>query len=160
MAAAASPEYQVVLDAFRGPLDLLLYLVKREEVDVRDIPVARVADQFKAYLDVLTLIDVERAGDFLVLAATLMEIKSRLLLPPPRRRLRPWRIRAGNSSSSWYSTSASRTLRPCWNPRGRGTPCAWRVSPRRRPPPTRRNACSRSNCGTSSARSDGSCARR
>lgn len=81
MASAAPPEYQVVLDAFRGPLDLLLYLVKREEVDVRDIPVARVAEQFKQYLDVLTLIDVERAGDFLVLAATLMEIKSKLLLP-------------------------------------------------------------------------------
>ncbi|HVS36113.1 MAG TPA: segregation/condensation protein A [Gemmataceae bacterium] len=75
------PDYQVVLDAFRGPLDLLLYLVKREEVDVRDIPVARVAEQFKEYLDVLTLIDVERAGDFLVTAATLMEIKSKMLLP-------------------------------------------------------------------------------
>src|SRR5207302_205047 len=66
-----------------GPLDLLLYLVKRDEVDVRDIPIARVADQFKHYLDLLTLIDVERAGDFLVMAATLMEIKSRLLLPQP-----------------------------------------------------------------------------
>jgi segregation and condensation protein A len=81
MAAVASHEYQVVLDAFRGPMDLLLYLVKREEVDVRDIPVARVAEQFKQYLDVLSLIDVERAGDFLVLAATLMEIKSKMLLP-------------------------------------------------------------------------------
>ncbi len=81
MPSAAPYEYQVVLDAFRGPMDLLLYLVKREEVDVRDIPVARVAEQFKEYLDVLTLIDVERAGDFLVTAATLMEIKSKLLLP-------------------------------------------------------------------------------
>jgi segregation and condensation protein A len=81
MAAVAPQEYQVVLDAFRGPMDLLLYLVKREEVDVRDIPVARVAEQFKQYLDVLSLIDVERAGDFLVLAATLMEIKSKMLLP-------------------------------------------------------------------------------
>src|SRR5438477_5548728 len=81
MAKAIQGEYQVDLDAFRGPLDLLLYLVKREEVDVRDIPVARVAEQFKQYLDVIQLIDVERAGDFLVMAATLMEIKSRLLLP-------------------------------------------------------------------------------
>ena len=81
MPSVAQPDYQVVLDAFRGPLDLLLFLVKREEVDVRDIPVARVAEQFKDYLDVLTLIDVERAGDFLVTAATLMEIKSKLLLP-------------------------------------------------------------------------------
>jgi segregation and condensation protein A len=81
MAAAVSHEYQVVLEAFRGPLDLLLYLVKREEVDVRDIPVARVARQFLEYLDVLTMIDVERAGDFLVLAATLTEMKSKLVLP-------------------------------------------------------------------------------
>jgi segregation and condensation protein A len=81
MGNAAQHEYLVDLDAFRGPLDLLLYLVKREEVDVRDIPIARVAEQFKHYLDVLTLVDVERAGDFLVMAATLMEIKSRLLLP-------------------------------------------------------------------------------
>src|SRR2546423_14776539 len=79
--APNSPDYQVHLDTFHGPLDLLLYLVKREEVDIRDIPIARVAEQFKQYLDVLTLIDVERAGDFLVMAATLMEIKSRLLLP-------------------------------------------------------------------------------
>jgi segregation and condensation protein A len=74
-------DYRVDLETFRGPLDLLLYLVKREEVDVRDIPIARVAEQFKAYLDVLTLIDVEGAGDFLVMAATLMEIKSKMLLP-------------------------------------------------------------------------------
>src|SRR5438105_4795546 len=76
-------DYQVDLDTFRGPLDLLLYLVKRDEVDVLDIPIARVAEQFKHYLDVLTLIDVERAGDFLVLASTLMEIKSKMLLPRP-----------------------------------------------------------------------------
>ena len=64
MPSAASHDYTVVLEAFRGPLDLLLYLVKREEVDVRDIPVARVARQFLDYLDVLTLIDVERAGTY------------------------------------------------------------------------------------------------
>jgi segregation and condensation protein A len=81
MTAGSIVDYQVVLDTFRGPLDLLLYLVKREEVDILDIPIARVAEQFKSYLDVLTLIDVERAGDFLVMASTLMEIKSKLLLP-------------------------------------------------------------------------------
>src|SRR5947209_9733243 len=81
MASGEPHDYQVNLETFRGPLDLLLYLVKRDEVDIRDIPVARVAEQFKEYLDVLTLIDVERAGDFLVTAATLMEIKSKLLLP-------------------------------------------------------------------------------
>jgi segregation and condensation protein A len=74
-------EYQVDLDVFRGPLDLLLYLVKREEVDIRDIPIARIAQQFNDYLAVLRLIDVELAGEFLVMAATLLEIKSKLLLP-------------------------------------------------------------------------------
>jgi segregation and condensation protein A len=83
MAIADNADYLVNLDVFRGPLDLLLYLVKRDEVDVRDIPIARVAEQFKQYLDVVQLIDVERAGDFLVMAATLMEIKARMLLPRP-----------------------------------------------------------------------------
>lgn len=76
-------DYLVNLDVFRGPLDLLLYLVKREEVDIRDIPIARVAEQFKHYLTLVEFIDVERAGDFLVMSATLMEIKSRMLLPRP-----------------------------------------------------------------------------
>jgi segregation and condensation protein A len=74
-------DYQVDLDIFRGPLDLLLYLVKHNEVDICDIPIARVTEQFQEYLRVIELIDVERAGDFLVMAATLMEIKSRMLLP-------------------------------------------------------------------------------
>src|SRR5262249_2386517 len=74
-------EYQVNLDTFRGPLDLLLYLVKHHEVDICDIPIARVTEQFLEYLQVIKLIDVERAGDFLVMAATLMEIKSKMLLP-------------------------------------------------------------------------------
>jgi segregation and condensation protein A len=74
-------DYQVELDTFRGPLDLLLYLVKRNEVDVCDIPIARVAEQFHEYLDAIQVIDVEWAGDFLVMAGTLMEIKSRMLLP-------------------------------------------------------------------------------
>lgn len=74
-------DYQVDLDTFRGPLDLLLYLVKRNEVDIRDIPIARIAEQFWEYLHLLEMIDVECAGDFLVMAATLMEIKSKMLLP-------------------------------------------------------------------------------
>jgi segregation and condensation protein A len=74
-------DYQVDLESFRGPLDLLLYLVKRQEVDVCDIPIARVTEQFLEHLRVIELIDVELAGDFLVMAATLMEIKSKLLLP-------------------------------------------------------------------------------
>ncbi len=89
MTAGEPTDYLVDIDTFRGPLDLLLYLVKRDEVDVRDIPIARVAEQFKEYLGVLQLIDVERAGDFLVMAATLMEIKSRMLLPRPEESAEP-----------------------------------------------------------------------
>jgi segregation and condensation protein A len=74
-------DYRVDLPEFHGPLDLLLYLVKKNEVDVRDIPIAAVADQFRQYLDVLRVADIELAGDFLVMAATLMEIKSKMLLP-------------------------------------------------------------------------------
>ncbi len=74
-------EYKVELEAFHGPLDLLLFLVKRNEVDVRDIPIAKVAEQFLEYLQPPQRIDVEWAGEFLVMAATLMEIKSRMLLP-------------------------------------------------------------------------------
>lgn len=73
--------YQVALDAFHGPLDLLLYLVKRNEVDVLDIPIAPIAEQFHQYLMLMQSLDVEVAGDFLVMAATLMEIKSKQLLP-------------------------------------------------------------------------------
>ncbi|HEX4607404.1 MAG TPA: segregation/condensation protein A [Urbifossiella sp.] len=72
--------YSVALDAFHGPLDLLLYLVKRSEVDVLDISIAAVADQFRDYLQVMGSLDLEIAGDFLVMAYTLMEIKSRAIL--------------------------------------------------------------------------------
>ncbi len=74
-------DYQVNLDSFRGPLDLLLYLVKHNEVDVCDIPIARILEQFQHYLGIMTVIDVERVGDFIVMAGTLMEIKSKMVLP-------------------------------------------------------------------------------
>jgi segregation and condensation protein A len=74
-------DYKVELDTFRGPLDLLLFLVKRNEVDLCDIPIARILEQFLQYLQAIQVIDVEGAGEFLVMAATLMEIKSKLLLP-------------------------------------------------------------------------------
>jgi segregation and condensation protein A len=74
-------EYRVELESFRGPLDLLLYLVKRNEVDILDIPIARITEQFQEYLSLIQLIDMEGAGDFLVMAATLLEIKARMLLP-------------------------------------------------------------------------------
>ena len=73
--------YRVELDAFEGPLDLLLYLIRRAEVDIHDIPMARVADGFMAALETADLasVDIDHAGEFLVMAATLMEIKSRVL---------------------------------------------------------------------------------
>ncbi|HXG11430.1 MAG TPA: segregation/condensation protein A [Gemmataceae bacterium] len=74
-------DYQLDLPVFRGPLDLLLYLVKRNEVDICDIPIAQITEQFLSYLQVLEVVDVERVGDFLVMAATLMEIKVKMLLP-------------------------------------------------------------------------------
>ncbi len=78
-------EYRVTLDTYNGPLDLLLFLIRREEVDIHDIPIAGITEQYIEYVDVLKQLDPEAAGDFLVLAATLMEIKSRMLLPkaPP-----------------------------------------------------------------------------
>ncbi len=74
-------EYRVNLDIFAGPLDLLLYLVRKEEVDIYDIPIATVTQQYVEYIEMLKLFDLEVAGDFLVMAATLMEIKSAMLLP-------------------------------------------------------------------------------
>jgi len=74
-------EYRVNLDIFAGPLDLLLYLVRKEELDIYDIPIARITEQYLKYIEILRELDVDLAGDFLVMAATLMEIKSAMLLP-------------------------------------------------------------------------------
>jgi segregation and condensation protein A len=74
-------DYQVTLDAFHGPLDLLLYLIRRAEVDIHDIPIAQITQQYLALLKRLDHIDVDAAGEFLVMAATLIEIKSRTLVP-------------------------------------------------------------------------------
>ncbi len=74
-------DYRVHLEIFSGPLDLLLYLVRKEEVDIYDIPIAKVTDQYISYIDMLRDLDIDVAGDFLVMAATLMEIKSAMLLP-------------------------------------------------------------------------------
>ena len=76
-----SNDFRPELDSYNGPLDLLLYLIKKDEVDVFDIPIARVVGQFRAYLAILQSVDPNSCGDFLVMAANLMEIKSKLLLP-------------------------------------------------------------------------------
>ncbi|HEY3245824.1 MAG TPA: segregation/condensation protein A [Phycisphaerae bacterium] len=75
--------YRVDLEVYNGPLDLLLFLIRREEVDIYDIPIARITEQYCAYVRLLERIDPDLAGDFLVMAASLMEIKSRTLLPTP-----------------------------------------------------------------------------
>ena len=73
--------YRVKLDIFEGPLDLLLHLVKKNEVEVSDIPVATITDQYLTYMDLLQQLDLDVAGEYLVMAATLLHLKSRLLLP-------------------------------------------------------------------------------
>ncbi|MBE2179527.1 MAG: segregation/condensation protein A [Chthoniobacterales bacterium] len=75
------PAYQVKLDVFEGPLDLLLYLVKRDEVDIYDIEIGRITRQYLEYLEAMESIDVEIGGEFIVMAANLLLIKSRTLLP-------------------------------------------------------------------------------
>ena len=72
--------FRVNLDLFRGPLDLLLYLVRKHEVDILDIPIAQITDQYLEYLSVLEQLDVNTVGDFLEMASTLVEIKSQLVL--------------------------------------------------------------------------------
>ncbi len=78
-----SAEYRVALDVYSGPLDLLLFLIQREEIDIYDIPIARITKQYVEYVDLLRQLDPEVVSEFLVLAATLMEIKSRTLVPRP-----------------------------------------------------------------------------
>lgn len=73
--------FRVDLEIFRGPLDLLLYLVRKHEVEIADIPIAAVTEQYLEYLEVLKLLDINAVGDFLEMASTLVEIKSRSVLP-------------------------------------------------------------------------------
>src|SRR5215813_11679958 len=91
LATAESPErddeaqrdsYRVKLEIFEGPLDLLLYLIKKDEIDIYDIPIARITEQYLAYLELMQELDISVAGDFLVMASTLIYIKSKTLLPP------------------------------------------------------------------------------
>ena len=74
-------EYKVSLEVFEGPLDLLLYLIKKDELDIFNIPIEHVTKQYLGYVDMMKMLDLNIAGEFLVMAATLMMIKSRMLLP-------------------------------------------------------------------------------
>ena len=74
-------EYKVKLEVFEGPLDLLLYLIKKDELEIHDIPMEKITSQYVQYLELMQMLDLNVAGEFLVMAATLMMIKSRMLLP-------------------------------------------------------------------------------
>jgi len=73
--------YRIELESFQGPLDLLLHLIRKNELDIYDIPIAEITNQYLVYLDIMRDLDLEVASEFLVMAATLMYIKSRMLLP-------------------------------------------------------------------------------
>ncbi|MBU0709529.1 MAG: segregation/condensation protein A [Candidatus Omnitrophica bacterium] len=73
--------YKIKLEIFEGPLDLLLYLVKKDHLNVYDIPIAKVTEQYLKYINLMQLLDLNIAGEFLVMASTLMAIKSKMLLP-------------------------------------------------------------------------------
>ena len=79
---ARRDSYRVKLEIFEGPLDLLLYLIKKDEIDIYDIPISHITEQYLAYLELMQELDISVAGDFLVMASTLIFIKSKLLLPP------------------------------------------------------------------------------
>ena len=79
MAGAAT--YTIKLDQFEGPFDLLLFFIERDELDIYDIPIATIADEFLAYIHEMGELDIEVASEFILVAATLMRIKSKTLLP-------------------------------------------------------------------------------
>src|SRR5699024_10254083 len=74
---------RVILEAFEGPLDLLLYLIRRQNFDILDIPVHKIAAQYISYIELMQEMEIELAGEYLLMAAMLAEIKSRMLLPRP-----------------------------------------------------------------------------
>jgi segregation and condensation protein A len=75
--------YRVKLDVFEGPFDLLLFLIRKNEVDIFDIPVSKITEEFLTYIEVMQILDLDVAGDFIEMAAILMHIKARMLLPRP-----------------------------------------------------------------------------
>ncbi len=79
----AEVDYTTVLDNFEGPLDLLLYLIKQQEIPIQDVFVSKVTEQFLSYMKGLPYIDLEKASEYLNIAATIIDIKARSLLPPP-----------------------------------------------------------------------------
>jgi len=79
-----SEDYKIALDIYSGPLDLLLYLVYKSELDIFNIPIANILDQYLSYVEMIKTMDIEIAGDFMVMASRLMNIKSKMLMPRPK----------------------------------------------------------------------------
>ena len=75
---------EVILEAFEGPLDLLLYLIKKQNLDILEVPIADITRQYMTYIDMMQTLRIELAAEYLVMAAMLAEIKSRMLLPRPQ----------------------------------------------------------------------------
>jgi segregation and condensation protein A len=80
----SSPDaYKIKLESFEGPLDLLIHLIKKNEVNIHDIPIARITEQYLSYIELMQQLNLDVAGEFLVMASTLIHIKSKMLLPRP-----------------------------------------------------------------------------
>ncbi len=79
----ALQDYRVNIEVFEGPLDLLLFLIRKNELDIYDIPISFITEQYLAYIDMMQELDVELVSEFLVIAASLLEIKARMLIPTP-----------------------------------------------------------------------------
>ncbi|OGL41842.1 MAG: hypothetical protein A3C43_10075 [Candidatus Schekmanbacteria bacterium RIFCSPHIGHO2_02_FULL_38_11] len=79
---SSTSSYKIELPFYEGPMDLLLHLIKKNEIDIYDIPIALVTEQYLEYIEMLKVLNLDTIGDFLVMAATLMHIKSKMLLPP------------------------------------------------------------------------------
>lgn len=107
-------QYSVHLDKFDGPMDLLLHLIKKNELDICDISIAVITRQYLEFIRLMKDLNLEVAGDFLVMAATLLQIKSRQLLLRAIRKSRKWRrpIRVSNWCAGCWSISSTR--RPEW----------------------------------------------
>lgn len=75
---------KIFLDMFEGPLDLLLYLIRRQNLDILQIPIAKITDQYVKYINAMQVLNIELAGEYLLMAAVLLEIKSRIMLPKPK----------------------------------------------------------------------------
>ncbi len=119
---------EVFLEAFEGPLDLLLYLIRRQNLNILDIPLAEITRQYMQYIELMAELQLELAGEYLVMAATLAEIKSRMFLPRAAvERGGRSSIRAPSSCAACRNTSASSA------PRKASTPCrAWSATCGRR----------------------------